>query len=63
MCDKLSFFNYVFSIFSTHYLKESFPRQVDKKSGILRRRKGSGILKEEEMTNIFFSLHSLVLVT
>ena len=51
-------------------VRASIPRQVDKKSkgprgggerglGLSRRRKGSGILKEEERTNIFF-LHSLV---
>ena len=43
-------------------LRESIPRQVDKKSGSLkgekglgfsRRRQGSGILKEEERTNFF----------
>ena len=28
-------------------MKESIPRQVDKKSGSPRRRKGSGVLKEE----------------
>jgi len=35
-------------------LRKSIPRQVDKKSsGSPRRRKGSGILKEEERTNVF----------
>ena len=52
---------------------ESTPRQVDKKSkgpqggdtglGLSRRRQMSGILEEEERTNVFFSVHSLVLVT
>ena len=49
-------------------LRESIPRQVDKKSrspqgerglGFSRRRQRSGILKEEERTNSFFPLHSL----
>ena len=39
---------------------ESITRQVDKKSGSPKRRGGSGILKEEERTNVFFPLHSLV---
>ena len=45
-------------------MKESMPRQVDKKSGGPQRGGGvqSGILKEEKRT-IFFLLHSLVLVT
>ena len=34
-------------------MRESIPRQVDKKSP---RREGSGILKEEERTNVFFFL-------
>ena len=44
-------------------MRESIPRQVDKKSRVPRRRKGSDALKEEERTSIFFFLHSLVLVT
>ena len=40
-------------------MKESIPRQVDKKSGGPQGERGSGILKEEERTNIFFALHSL----
>ena len=45
-------------------VRESIPKQVDKKSGgprgertlgLLKRRKGSGVLKEEERTNLFFS--------
>ena len=42
---------------------ESIPRQADKKFGgerglgFLKQRKGSGNLKEEEKTNIFFSLY------
>ena len=39
-------------------LRESIPRQVDKKSGCPQG-EGSGILKEEERTNFFFPLHSL----
>ena len=36
-------------------LRKSIPRQADKKSsGSPRRRKGSGILKEEKRTNVFF---------
>ena len=35
-------------------MRESVPRQVDKKSGSPRRREGSGILKEEERTYVFF---------
>ena len=45
-------------------MTESIPRQVDRKPGIPeeeRRVWGSGILKEEERTNTFYSLHSLVL--
>ena len=46
-------------------LRESIPRQVDKKSrgpqgerdlGFSRRRQGSGILKEDERTNVLFFL-------
>ena len=40
-------------------LRESFPRQVDKKSRGPQGEMVSGILKEEERTNIFFPLHSL----
>ena len=36
-------------------MRESIPRQVDKKSGGSPRREGSGILKEEERTNFFSS--------
>ena len=36
-------------------VRESIPRQVDKKSGGSPRREGSGILKEEERTNFFSS--------
>ena len=55
-------------------LRESIPRQVDKKSRVPKEEKGvwgswsgdwaSGILKEEKRTNFFFflPLHSLVLV-
>ena len=42
-------------------LSATVPRWVDKKSGIPKEGKGSGVLKEEERTS-FFSLHSLVLV-
>ena len=35
-------------------MRESIPRQVDKKSRVPRRRKGSDPLKEEERTSIFF---------
>ena len=48
-------------------MRESNPRQVDKKSGgpqrgerglrLLKGRKGSGIFKEEERTSIFFFLY------
>ena len=40
-------------------MRESIPRQVDKKSGGPQGERVSGILKEEERTNIFFPLHSL----
>ena len=40
-------------------MRESFPRQVDKKSRSPQGEEGSGILKEEERTNFFFPLHSL----
>ena len=41
-------------------MRESFPRQVDKKSRGPQGEERSGILKEEEKTNLFFSsLHSL----
>ena len=53
-------------LYSTNYktgMRESIPRQVDKKSGTLGRRKESGILKEEERTTLLSPLHSLVLVT
>ena len=45
------------------YMRESVPRQVDKKSGVPEEEKGSGtlkaeigsgILKKEERTNFFF---------
>ena len=36
-------------------MRESIPRQVDKKPGGSPRREESGILKEEERTNFFFS--------
>ena len=36
------------------YMKDLTVRQVDKESGPLRRRKGSGALKEEKRTNVFF---------
>ena len=39
-------------------MRQSIPRQIDKKSGAPRG-KGSGILKEEERTNFFSPLHSL----
>ena len=39
-------------------VRESIPRQIDKKSGAPRG-KGSEILKEEERTNFFSPLHSL----
>ena len=39
-------------------LKESIPRQIDKKSRGSPRREGSGILKEEKRQT-FFPLHSL----
>ena len=36
-------------------VREPIPRQVDKKSlGSWRKREGSGILKEEKRTNVFF---------
>ena len=36
-------------------VREPIPRQVDKKSpGSWRKREGSGILKEEERTSVFF---------
>ena len=36
-------------------VREPIPRQVDKKSpGSWRKREGTGILKEEERTNVFF---------
>ena len=44
-------------------LRESIPKQLDKKSGGPRGEEGSGVLEEEERTNFFFSLHSLVLGT
>ena len=57
-------------------MRELIPRQADKKAevpkeekglSLLKQRKGSGILKEKERTNIFFfffpPLHYLVLVT
>ena len=55
-------------------LPESIPRQVDKKSGVPEdEEKGAwgsqgglykvSVLKEEERINIFFPLHSLVLIT
>ena len=37
-------------------LRESFPRQVDNKSGVLKEKERSGVLKEEERTNFFFFL-------
>ena len=40
-------------------MRESFPRQVGKKSRGPPRREGSGVLKEEERTNFFVPLHSL----
>ena len=40
-------------------MRESFPRQVDKKSRSSQGEEGSGILKEEERTNFFFPLHSV----
>ena len=52
-------------------VRESIPKQVDKKSGgprgertlgLLKRRKGSGVLRRRK-GQTFFSLHSLVLVT
>ena len=49
--------NYAFYIHEFIYphkfivMRESIPRQVDKKSP---RREGSGILKVEERTNVFF---------
>ena len=61
MINKLKLFNLSYK----NILRESVPRQVDKKSGgpqgdrglgFSRRGKGSGILKEEERTN-FFSLY------
>ena len=54
-------------------MRESIPRQADKKSrvpeeesgpGALEVEMGSGVFKEEERTSFFFSpLHSLVLIT
>ena len=61
MINKLKLFNLSYK----NILRESVPRQVDKKSGgpqgdrglgFSRRGKGSGILKAEETTN-FFSLY------
>jgi len=59
------------------YMRESVPRQVDKKSGVPEEEKGSGTLKAEIgvwnsqeggknklfFFSVFVSLHSLVLVT
>ena len=53
-------------LYSKNYktvMRQSIPRQNDKKSGTLGRRQESGILKEEERTTLFSPLHSLVLVT
>ena len=54
-------------------MRESIPRQVDKKSGIPKEEKGSGALKAEigvwgsqgrgKDKHLFFPLHSLVLIT
>ena len=64
-------FSFKYSNFSLSVkVKESIPRQIDKKFRVTKEEKGvwgsqsgngSGILKEEERTN-FFCLHSLVLV-
>ena len=53
-------------LYSKNYktmMRQSIPRQNDKKSGTLGRRQESGILKEEERTTLISPLHSLVLVT
>ena len=53
-------------------MRESVPRQVEKKSRVSRKRKGPGVLEEEigvwnsqggGKDKHFFFLHSLVLVT
>ena len=38
-------------------MRESIPRQVDEKCGGSPRRDKSGVLEEEEKTNIFFFLY------
>ena len=43
-------------------MRESIPRQVDK-SGVSEEEKGVWNSQEEKRTNVFFPLHSLVLVT
>ena len=42
-------------------MRESIPRQVDKKSRGPQGERGSGILKEEERANFFVPLYSLEL--
>ena len=51
------------SQFLGRLIRSRGPQGGERDLGLLKQRQGSRVLKEEERTNFFFPLHSLVLVT